>query len=104
MLWWSLRQLKSSNTQKQIAAAERLGKMAAPGTLEKLKPLTTHRDPHVRLGAAFALAEIGGTESVPLLVIMLSDRNESVRLQALRGLGRAGRNTLSCEALSKHLL
>lgn len=70
-----------------LASLERL--MSRHGVVQKLTHDLEASFPRVRrLRAAMALAELGGEDTVPVLLDHLSDREPEIRVQAARGLGR----------------
>ena len=82
-----LRTLTSGNDESREAAAlalRRYGKMA----IEPLSAMLGCQDADARWWAARALAEVGGDESMLLLIDALSDRESDVRACAALALGR----------------
>ncbi|MFC1594482.1 diguanylate cyclase [Candidatus Omnitrophota bacterium] len=55
-----------------------------------LEPVLHHEDLGVRRKLAFSLSKVEGEESTRLLLEALSDKDKSVRLSAIRSLGKAG--------------
>jgi Uri superfamily endonuclease len=74
------------NREKAAIALGQLGTEA----LSRIADLLNSRDPDVRWWATRALAEVGGDETVALLVCVLDDPDPDVRACACLALGRVG--------------
>ncbi len=86
-----LEDLRSRNTGTRQAAAEALGRIAAPAAAGPLlEAARSDADSRVRESATAALGSIRAPESVPNLLKLLRDRDARVRGAAARGLGVAG--------------
>jgi HEAT repeat protein len=99
MLWWTLRQLKSSSVGTRKRAVEKLGKSGKPEVVKLLVSAIKDPEFEVRLKGMSALWNIGKvaarkdvTALVDQLVTAARDSNWQVRENAARALGDAGDN------------
>lgn len=67
----------------RVAAADALGRTAAPSALEPLIKATTTAEPSVRMAALKALVRLGDEKATPTLVAALQDKAPAVRQQAM---------------------
>ena len=80
-----------------------LGKIGSRDAVKGLAPAAYHIEIRVRTEAIRSLAKIGGREATELLIGLLSDRNSTIRRQAITWLGNT-RNTKALPALIRLVL
>ena len=83
--------LSADDARARIRAVQELGRTGEESAVLVLEGVISKDDnPMVRGQAAAALAKIGGERALPALQAALGDRDQSVRIQAVRGLERIG--------------
>jgi HEAT repeat protein len=90
MLWWRLRQLKSSDAEKRRLAVERLGNSRDAKSIEPLISALSDSDYFVRRESAKALGKINDLGTVQSLISATKDSDSSVRSEAVAALGKMG--------------
>jgi HEAT repeat protein len=85
-----LRYLGDQNGQVRGHAAESLGALRAPETIDRIAPMLKDPDRFVRESAAIALGEIGEAAAIPFLAEAMDDNEERVRGYVVRALGDIG--------------
>jgi HEAT repeat protein len=99
MLWWTLRQLKSTDAKIRLRAVDKLRESRDPRAVQPLAAALKDETPGVREAAAKALGEIGDARAVEPLVAALKDEDNDVRQTAARSLGRLIGDTRAVEPL-----
>lgn len=90
MLWWTLRQLKSSNKQKRRQAAVELGESSDARAVEPLVAALGDEDWEVRNEAVRSLSKISSERATESLVFALKHESDSVRSGAVMVLKEIG--------------
>lgn len=91
MLWWTLRQLKSSDPRARKSAAQALVDRPDPRALDGLLQVLGDEHSWVRGTAIEALGKIGDSRALdPLLALFASEQEWSVRVDLVEALGRIG--------------
>ena len=90
MLFFTLRQLKSSNEATRMSAVERLRESKDPRAVEHLISALCDSSFLVRMTAADSLSDHADKRAVPALLNLLQDEAPGVRQSAVTALGRLG--------------
>ena len=98
MLFWTLRQLSSSDAGKRKRAAEKLGAAGDSRAVPHLARALNDEDFWVQVNAASALGEIGGPDAVDVLLSALKGKPPGVESAAEIALGRIDPNWAESEA------
>ena len=90
MLWWTLRQLKSTKRSTRYRAAQKLSNKRDARAVEPLVVALKDEDKEVQKTAARALGWIGDARAVEPLVVALKDEDKEVQETAAMVLGEIG--------------
>ena len=91
MLWWTLRQLRSSDWKARIKAARKLGKLRELRSVDPLIQTLKDQDYEVRIAVIEALGQINNARAVMPIADSLSDYMASVRVAGANSLGQIAR-------------
>ncbi len=90
MLWWTLLQLRSKQTNRRKRAAEKLGNLRNTRAVDALVTALNDEDSDVRFAAAQALGYIKDPRAVESLITSLGDSSWGVQAAAAESLGWIG--------------